>query len=105
MGWIKHVIVDLVVTLLIVLVSSNVLPEWVDWIVLVYTPFMLVLKAIALFGGVSKKGKKSEDDPPAWFFHVLYAINFAALLYAGWFITAGQWFLIWLFSFLIEKRG
>ncbi len=106
MVWIKNVIIDIIVTLVIIVVTSNVLPEWADWIVLVYTPLMLLMKALALFGGISKiKQKNPEEEPPAWFLHVLYAINTAALAYAGWYITAGQWALIWLFSFIIDRRG
>lgn len=106
MDWIKHVIIDIIVTIAIVVVTSNILPAWADWIVLVYTPLMLVLKALALFGGVAKvKQKNPEEEPPPWFLHTLYAINAAVLLYAGWYITAGQWGLIWLFSFIIERRG
>ncbi len=106
MSWLKNVVIDIIVTVLIVLVTSNVLPAWADWIVFVYTPFMLLLKAIALFGGVNKiKQKEPADEPPGWFLHVLFAINIAALAYAQWWITAGLWALIWLFSFIIEKRS
>ena len=106
MAWLKNVVVDILVTVVIILVTNNVLPEWADWIVVVYTPFMLVLKAITLFGGVKPiKSKNAEENPPDWFLHVLYAINIAALAYAGWYITAGQWGLIWLFSFIIDKRS
>lgn len=105
MSWLKNVIIDVLITVLIVLVTSNVLPEWANWIVLIYTPFMLALKALALFSGINKiKMQKPENSPPAWFFHVLYAINVAALVYGQWYITAGQWALIWLISFFIEMR-
>ncbi len=105
MSWLKNVVVDVMVTLVIILVTNNVIPDWANWIVLVYTPFMLVLKAITLFGGVKPpKSKNSEENPPEWFFHVLYAINIGALLYDQWYITAGQWALIWAFSYLIDTR-
>lgn len=106
MGWIKNVIIDIIVTIVIIVVTSNVLPAWADWIVLIYTPMMLLMKALALFGGIAKiKHKNPEEEPPAWFLHVLYAINTVALAYAGWYITAGQWAFIWLFSFIIDRRG
>ena len=106
MAWLKNVVVDIVVTILIVLVTSNVLPAWADWIVLVYTPFIFLVKAVALFSGVSKiKQKKPEEEPPEWFLHTLYAINVAALLYAQWWIFAGIWAITWLFSFIQERRG
>ncbi len=105
MAWLKNVVVDIVVTIIIVLVTSNVLPAWADWIVLVYTPFILILKAIALFSGASKIKQKSEEVPPEWFLHALYAINVAALLYGKWWIFGGMWALTWLFSYIIERRG
>lgn len=105
MGWLKNVIIDILVTVLIVLVTSNVLPPWADWIVFVYTPFMLLLKATILFGGVKKIKQKIEEIPPDWFLHVLYGINVAALLYSQWWIFGGIWALIWLFSYIIERRG
>ena len=105
MGWLKNVVIDVAVTIIIILVTLNVLPEWADWIVYIYTPFMLLLKALALFSGVNKiKQKETGDEPPPWFFHALYAINLGALVYAQWWLIAGQWALIWLFSFVIEKR-
>ncbi len=103
MGWLKNAVIDIAVTVLIVLVTSNVLPEWADWIVLVYTPFILLLKATSYFGGIQVKKPKGEDAPPTWFFHALYAINTAALFYSQWWLVGGLWVLIWLFSFLIEK--
>ncbi|MEM8485685.1 MAG: hypothetical protein AAF564_09045 [Bacteroidota bacterium] len=103
MGWLKDAVIDIAVTVLIVLVTVNALPEWADWIILIYTPFILVLKAITFFGGIQMKKPKGADAPPVWFFHALYAINVAALLYSQWWLVGGQWVLIWLLSFLIEK--
>ena len=105
MGWLKNAFIDIAVTVLIVLVTVNVLPDWADWIVLIYTPFILVLKAITFFGGIQMKQAQGDDGPPVWFFHVLYAINVAALFYAAWWSVGGQWILIWLLSLLIDKRA
>lgn len=103
MGWLKNAVIDIAVTVLIVLVTVNVLPEWTDWIVFIYTPFILLLKATSFFGGIKVKPPQGEEAPPVWFFHVLYAINVAALLYSQWWIMGGLWVLIWLFSFLLER--
>ena len=103
--WLKHVIVDLAITLLIALTTTGVLPAGTEWIVYVYTPFMLVLKATAYFGNLAKLDpKKAKDQPPPWFYHVLYATNVGMLLFSRWWITGAQWVLIWLISFLIERK-
>lgn len=103
MGWLKNAVIDIAVTILIVLVTVNALPEWADWVVLIYTPFILLLKATSFFGGIKVKPPQGADAPPVWFFHVLYAINVAVLLYSQWWLVGGAWVLIWVLSFLLEQ--
>ena len=108
MKWLKDVLLDIAVTVLIVLATSGVLP-WARWLVVIYTPFMLAIKALAFFGGglgqITRQRKGAEEAPPALFLHALYAINCSLLALNGWWITAGLWALIWLFSYLVERRG
>lgn len=105
MSWLKHVIIDLAVTLLIALTTTGALPAWTEWIIYVYTPFMLVLKATAYFGNLAALSpKQAGDQPPPWFYHVLYAVNCGMLLYSQWWITGAQWVLIWGFSALIARK-
>ncbi len=108
MKWLNQVLLDIAITVLILLSTSEFVP-WARWIVLVYTPFMLVIKAIAYFSPgltqFSRQRKEETAAAPALFYHALYAINVAILGLYAWWITALQWVLIWLFSFLIERRG
>ena len=98
MNWIKHVLVDLMATGLIVAASLQDV-AWARWIVLGYTPLMLLLKIAALFmTGLLHLGGPREDAPPHWVFHVLYAVNTAVPLVAGWWLVGGGWALIWALS-------
>jgi hypothetical protein len=102
MSWLKHVWLDLAVTALIV--AATVLQQgWAGWAVLVYTPFMLLLKGVAFTGGGLVRPKALADPPPDMFYHLLYAANVLLLLMAGqtwrpWWLYAGMWAAIWLLS-------
>ena len=106
MSWLKHVVVDLAVTLLIALTTTRVLPAWAEWIVYIYTPFMLILKITAYFAELKKMSPKKQDEgqPPAWFYHVLYAVNVGMLGFSGWWATFAQWIVIWFVSILIDRK-
>lgn len=106
MSWLKNVVVDIAVTLVIILVTNGALPSGAEWIVYIYTPFMLVLKIMSLSTGVKqvKQQQKGESQAPEWFFHVLFAINVAALLYSQWWWMGAMWVAIWGISLYIERR-
>ena len=104
MKWLKQVILDLVITVLI-LVATILNPVWAMWIVVVYTPIMLLMKVFSVFGtGITAKIKQTDAAVPTWFWHSLYAVNTVALLFAGWWITGTQWALIWILSIVAEAR-
>ena len=114
MSWIKNVVVDLAVTVAIVLAAMMSL-SWAWWIVLIYTPFMLIMKIVVFLGSHSLgRLKQKGDGVPVWFYHALYAVNVtvaagAALFAAGanvhqWWMLAGGWALIWILSFATQAR-
>ncbi len=114
MDWIKHTLVDMAVTTLIVLAVMLDL-EWARWGVLIYTPLMVILKIVALLGSrFLGQLKRKDDGVPVWFYHALYAVNVtfsagAAFVKAGttahqWWIVAGGWALIWVLSITAEVR-
>ena len=114
MAWIKNALIDIAVTVLIVLTAVLDL-TWARWLVLIYTPFMLIIKVIAFLssqsiGQLQRKG----DGVPSWFYHALYATNIAAMAgyaliaagtfaYQGWMLAAG-WAAIWILSIAAEVR-
>lgn len=111
MGWLKHVIVDLVVTLAII-AAAVFDPVWLRWVVVVYTGLMLLLKGIAFLGsGGAAAGRLQTPDVPGWIFHLFYAINVLAALAAWrwqslpWILIAVGWLAIWVLSIVAERRA
>ena len=110
MGGLKHVIVDLVVTTVVVIAALSG-PAWARWVVVVYTPFLLILKIGVLLAAAPrpplpgrKKTGAGSRDVPVGFLHLLYGINFGVLLYDRWFLKAGLWAAIWVLSTVAERR-
>lgn len=112
MPWLKNVVLDIVCTALIA-VYALLGTSWsggIRWFILIYTPLMLVLKLAALAVGPGtlrgrSASKKLGTQAPQSFFHVAYALNVLLLLYAQWWIMAAAWALIWIFSFVFERRN
>ena len=104
MGWLKNVLIDLAVTLL-VLVAVVTGAAWAKWIVVIYTPLMLIMKVVALVGGsFLSKLQTTPDEVPRWFYHLLYGVNTGLLLGYGWWWVGGQWGVIWFLSIAIDRR-
>ena len=108
MAWLKNVFIDFLVSAVIAIyVFAGA--SWAYWIIVIYTPLMLLLKIGAVTSGatkvVRKTGKEDKESAPNWFFHLLYGVNFALLLYASWWMMAGGWALIWILSAVQEARS
>ena len=108
MKWMKNAIVDIVVSG--VIVAAVLLKiEWLTIVVIAYTILMLVLKLLAIISNPLmrsvKTGKTATVEAPLWFFSSLYAFNVLVLLAFGWYYTAAQWVLIWLFSWMVFKKS
>lgn len=123
MAWVKNVLLDIVCTALIaVYVLAHVktggveagspAPGWVAsvrWFIVIYTPFMLVLKLAALavgprsLRGVGAKKKLDAQAPPG-FFHAVYGLNVALLLWGRLWLLAAGWAAIWILSAIFEMR-
>jgi hypothetical protein len=79
--------------------------EVLRWVVLIYTPLMLLLKIVAFSNRHSTSRIKPKDSgTPPLFYHILYGVNVAILLYGSlvvsrswWWVTA-CWALIWILS-------
>lgn len=97
MPWLRNVVLDLVVTACI-LAATVFEQTWAGWIVVVYTPLMVVLKAVAFFTPDLGGGMKRGDEVPDLFYHLLYAVDAGLLLLHGWWWTGAGWILIWILS-------
>lgn len=104
MDWLKEVVVDITICLLIiiaVLINNSIL----NGIVIAYTALMLLIKVLVYFGGDTLNlMKKTQTSAPSWFSHILYGINTGILYGFHWWYTATAWALIWLFSYLIQRK-
>lgn len=104
MTWLKDVIVDLLATAVIiaaVLTSNSVLSA----IVWGYTSLLLFVKLLVYFGdGFLNMAGKADSAAPVWFTHLLYAVNTGALLAFQWWYAGGAWAVIWLFSYLTQRK-
>lgn len=102
MRWLKNVVVDIAATILVVFTVVSAL-EWAYWLLAVYTGFMVIVKIIGLLGP-AVKSKKTDETPPDWFYHVLYAVNVIVLAYGKYWLLAGGWGLIWVLSIVYKRR-
>ena len=88
MNWIKNVILDIAMTGVITnWVSTG--PEWAYWVILIYTPLLLLLKLTTVSSGLSKVAALAGDATPNWFYHLFDAANLVALMFGEWWVGAG----------------
>ncbi len=106
MSWIRHALVDLVVTVLIVAGSFGEL-RWAAWAVWIYTPFMLLVR----IGAIGARGPRQKSQVPEVFYHLLFALNVAvSAAYAwqsgvmNWAWVAAAWVVIWVLSAMAAAR-
>lgn len=102
MSWIKHVILDLAVTALIIFAVATD-AEWARWIVIIYSAFMLILKLAGLRGSAAGL-KLQPTGVPILFYHLLYAVNVVALALGRWWILAAAWLAIWVLSYVQQRK-
>ena len=105
MGWLKNVVVDIAVTIVIAIaVTSN--ERWVLMVAYGYSVLMLALKLIYFSGpAMQKKAKKQKDAAPAWFIYLLYAINAGLFGFYSHWIFAGIWIVIGVLSYMAQKHS
>lgn len=98
MGWIREVIVDLIVNLVIV-AAIWIDNDWFYGLILGYTLIMVLAKAAILFSDASQQLlSKAKSSAPDWFYRLSYLANMLILLYLGWWYAAAGWILIWIIS-------
>jgi len=104
MSWLKDVIVDIAATIVIIatVLTGNSIFGGIVW---GYTGILLLAKLIPLLGdGFQYMMKKSKTDAPEWFSHLLYAANTGFLLYFQWWYAGAGWGVIWLLSYLTQRK-
>ena len=102
MSWIKNAIVDIGITILIAaMVLTNL--NWIYWVLVIYTGFMVLIKVVGLIGPAIKS-KVTDDTPPNWFYHLLYALNVALLAMGQHVYLLAGWAVIWLLSIVYQRK-
>lgn len=102
MDWLKDVIVDIIVTVVIIatVLTSN---SWLSGLVWGYTGLLLLIKFSVLISD-SILMNKSKTEAPEWFSHSLYAINTIVLISFEWWYAGIGWGLIWIMSYLTQRK-
>ena len=103
MKWFKYVVWDVAVTLYI-LVSVLVKQNWMFLLLMIYTIVMLIARIAAMGGAKTTKLRRTQNQVPEWFFHVLYAVNVAALIWGDRIVLAVLWAGIWGLAFYTQKK-
>jgi len=95
MNWLKNALLDIAITVMIALATFGEM-QWAWWVVVVYTPFMLLLKIMA-FQGRHKRSKIKPTDVgvPTIVYHILYAANVFFAVWDRWWWMAAAWAVIW----------
>jgi len=104
MSWIKEVIVDIIATAIIIaaVFTSNSILMGIVW---GYTGLILLAKIVAFWGnGFQNMMEKAQTNAPDWFTHLLYAINTGALLFFSHWYAGSAWAVIWLLSYLTQRK-
>lgn len=104
MSWLKDVLVDITATVFIIaaVLLNYPLLTGILW---VYTGLLLFVKLLVVVGDdFFNLMTKAKTDAPEWFSHLLYAINTSVLFYFHWWYVASGWLLIWILSFLTQRK-
>jgi hypothetical protein len=101
MNWLKEVVVDVIITLVLICIFLFNRTEWV-LAFQIYTPILLFLKLIAILG--SSLGNRLHGNAPPTFFHTLYAINVLVFLINGWWALCVQWMIVWFLSSIFNIK-
>lgn len=105
MKWIREVIVDILVTLIIGLAVFTHL-HWLHAVIMIYTGVVLLLRILTLLNaGVIASGKLIRSSVPLWFYHLDYGINILIFVIGEWWITAAAWAVIWALSFYYHRQN
>jgi hypothetical protein len=103
MRWIQSILLDLLV-LVVAIVAVVTEASWSWWVLMIYTPLMIALKVLGFFAGPVVRQSRGTDSPPELVFHLLYAAMVVLMIIGGrWLLVVG-WLVIWLLSFLTDRR-
>lgn len=105
MQWLKHIVVDLITTLVIALVVFFDSSALLLYVVYIYTGLMALARAFTLFSqNLRAITKKQVTQAPVWIYHILYFSNTLFLVIGSYYVTAAGWIFIWAVAAYVHKR-
>lgn len=104
MQWLKHIVVDLLTTIVIALAVFYE-DTTLTYIVYAYTILMCIARFASLMSrNFQKITQRKVSEAPIWIYHLLYFLNVLILVLGTWFITAAGWIFIWVVAGYVHKR-
>lgn len=104
MTWLKNAVLDIALTALVITAVVTQV-DWLRFFIVAYAGIMLFMKIGVYRSDQMTKRLNKKEEVPAWFNHLLYAIDVAAPLFFGFWLMAGLWAAVWLISFLTHQKG
>lgn len=105
MQWLKHIVVDLITTIVIALVVFFDSSPALEYVIYIYTGLMVLARVFTLFSQNFRAiTKKQVSEVPVWIYHLLYFLNTLFLLLGTFYITASGWIFIWFVAAYVYKR-
>lgn len=96
MQWLKHIIVDLIATIIIAIIVLYKKTTVLEYVLFTYTGLIVLARAFTLFNqNFRSLTNRKRSGAPNWMYHLLYFLNVAFLFYGMYYITAAAWIFIW----------
>ncbi len=70
----------------------------------IYTSLVILSKLVGLFFPSLVQKVNKGIVTPIYFYHIVYLLSAAILIYTGAWYLAGSWLLIWLLSWISFRR-
>lgn len=104
MEWLKHLTIDLLATLVIVIVVffETTLLKYVLYI---YTGLMVLARTFSFFRiDIRAVTKQKMTEVPVWVHHILYLLNVSILLIGHFYMTSLCWLYIWIAAGIVYYK-
>lgn len=104
MKWLKHIIIDILATLVILIVVFQE-TTFLEYVLYIYTGLMVIAR-ISSFYRIEMRvvTKQKLTDAPVWIYHTLYFLNVFILLFGQFYITSLFWLFIWIAAGIIHYK-
>lgn len=106
MRWLKHIAIDLLVTLVIAIVVFFDETTLLKYVLYIYTGLMVIARLISLLNNDFRAiTKRKVSEAPVWMYHFLYFLNVAFLIIGHFYITGTAWAFIWAVAYYVHQKS